>query len=484
MTNNIVIAKPSGAVSSAFAACNDEVRCLMGPIGSGKSTRCIMEILKRSAEQRRSTADGKRKTRWAVVRNTYPELISTTVKTWHQWVPKYAPNCKWREKAPMSHEVSFKLHDASVVEAEILFLALDRDEDVGKLLSLELTGIYINEARQVPGSLLADMRGRIDRYPPMREGGCSWSGIFMDTNPPDVGNWIYQIFEKERPEGFRMFRQPSGLSPQAENIENLPKGYYEKLLTGNKPEWVDVYVHGKYGYSRDGKPVYPEFIDNIHVPRDDLEPIPDLPIEIGMDAGMTPAAVIGQTTPSGQCRCIDEIVMKHMGPKGFGEYLARYLEKNYKGFKIVPASADPAAKAGRTDIDDDWITSVERHSKLRIVEAPSNSLSIRLDAVRNVLGRMIDGQPGFLLSPKCKVLREGFNSGYRYKRIKTTGGTTYMDVPEKNEFSHVHDGLQYWLLGNGEYYSVIGREKEKYSTGKPEFQMTDYDPFNPSGSFF
>ena len=40
------------------------------------------------------------------------------------------------------------------LDLEVIFLALDRPEDVKKLLSLELTGIWINEAREIPKVLL------------------------------------------------------------------------------------------------------------------------------------------------------------------------------------------------------------------------------------------------------------------------------------------------------------------------------------------
>ena len=40
------------------------------------------------------------------------------------------------------------------VELEVIFLALDRPEDVKKLLSLELTGVWVNEAREIPKSII------------------------------------------------------------------------------------------------------------------------------------------------------------------------------------------------------------------------------------------------------------------------------------------------------------------------------------------
>jgi hypothetical protein len=54
------------------------VRGAMGPIGSGKSVACVMEIMRRAGLQRVGPT-GKRRSRWAVIRNTYGELRDTTL---------------------------------------------------------------------------------------------------------------------------------------------------------------------------------------------------------------------------------------------------------------------------------------------------------------------------------------------------------------------------------------------------------------------
>ncbi|NIV46838.1 MAG: hypothetical protein GWN46_08525, partial [Gammaproteobacteria bacterium] len=68
-----------------------------------------------------------------------------------------------------------------------------------------------------------------------------------DTNPCDEDHWWYRIFEEETNDGFQVFHQPSGLGKYAENLENLPPLYYERLMQGHDQEWINVYVHGLYG---------------------------------------------------------------------------------------------------------------------------------------------------------------------------------------------------------------------------------------------
>ena len=64
------------------------VRGLMGPVGSGKSYACASEIMLKAVRQKPSPKDGIRYSRFAVVRNSYPMLKTTTIKTWLELFPE------------------------------------------------------------------------------------------------------------------------------------------------------------------------------------------------------------------------------------------------------------------------------------------------------------------------------------------------------------------------------------------------------------
>jgi hypothetical protein len=225
-----------------FMRSNEFIRCVVGPVGSGKSSVCCMEVLRRAAEQR-TGPDNVRRTRFVVIRNTYRELKDTTRKTFEQWVPPALG--RWREQ-DFSFTIEQPLADGTSMHCEVLFRALDSPEDVKKLLSLELTGAYINEARQVPKSILDVLSSRVGRYPSKAQGGASWFGVWMDTNPWHTGHWGFKLFSKQKPEGHALWEQPDGLGPAAENLENLPDGYYPRLCLGKDTEWIDEYVRSKY----------------------------------------------------------------------------------------------------------------------------------------------------------------------------------------------------------------------------------------------
>jgi hypothetical protein len=234
---------------SRFMDSDAFVRCCVGPLGSGKSSGCIMEILRRAVEQAPSP-DGIRHTRFAVIRNTRPQLEDTTRKSFEQWVPDALGT--WNES-----DFSFHMRFADV-DCEVLFRALDRPADVRKVLSLELTGAYINEAREIAKEVVDGLQGRVGRYPAKKDGGATWFGVWMDTNPWHVGHWGYKLFAS-RPEGHEVFEQPSGLSPEAENVANLPPGYYARLAHGKDSEWVDEYLRGLYPAADKGS-VYGDLI--------------------------------------------------------------------------------------------------------------------------------------------------------------------------------------------------------------------------------
>jgi hypothetical protein len=232
---------PDPPTLKRFARSDAFVRFVVGPVGSAKSTRCVREIVRRAVRQRPFGKEKIRRTRFAIIRNTYGQLRDTTRKTFEQWVPAWMGT--WHEQS-FTFTMAFPLGDGSVVHCEVLFRALDTPEDVRKLLSLELTGAYINEAREVPKHVLDVLETRVGRFPSKAQGGASWFGIWADSNPWHGGHWGAKLFAKNL-EGYELYRQPGGRDPNAENVENLPGGYYARLCVGKDSEYVKVYVDGQ-----------------------------------------------------------------------------------------------------------------------------------------------------------------------------------------------------------------------------------------------
>ena len=450
-------------------ASDDFVRGIMGPVGSGKSVSCCMEMFLRACAQK--PYRNIRKSRWTAIRNTYPELKTTTIKTFQDWFGDFA---KMRWDIPITATIDISLGDGTDVHLEVLFIAMDRPADVQKLKSLEVTGVWLNEASELSKATLDMATSRVGRYPALREGGPSWRGLLMDTNPPDDDHWYYTLSEETKPEvavknvdgtatgevlRYTFFRQPPALlynekssewlpNPMAENINNLQGGYqyYYQQIPGKTKQWIDVFCGGNYGTIHDGRVVYPEYSDAIHCSPVDIEPLRGLPLLMGWDFGLTPAVVIGQMHPRGQLRWIDELVSEDMGIKQFARDVVRpHILNVYRGMAI-DSSCDPAG--GSRSEADQTMTCIKELKKAGFTTEPAhtNEFVTRREAVAEFLTMMRDGQPGFMLSPKCKVLRKGFNGGYKYARIQVPGEERYKDKPDKNRYSHPHDGGQYMCL--------------------------------------
>lgn len=437
----------STTTGKAFHKSDAFIRTIIGPIGSGKSVCCCIEILKKAIEQ--EAYNGYRRSRWVIIRNTYRELIDTTMRTWFDWIPPSSGNMK---KQDMEFVMTFMLPDETIVICQVLFRALDRPNDIKKLLSLELTGGWINEVREIPKQVLDMLVGRVGRYPAKRQGGPSWWGVIMDTNPPDEDHWYYRMFEEDLPDNCTIHHQPSGLSDEAENVENLPPDYYTNMMAGKDPEWVKVYVHGEYGYISDGMPVVPEFKDHVHVASEKIPYQDKKPLEIGVDFGRSPAAVFGQEI-NGQMRIIDELITEGISATMFASLLAERIRGFYPGAKIH-ATGDPAGDNQGEQIDDTCID-ILRNQGIPIDPAHSNNFTIRRNAVVKPLTSLtMQGEPQMIISPTCTNLRKALNGGYMYKRVQTSG-EVFQNKPDKNHHSHCAEALQYLCLGAGYGYDVI-----------------------------
>lgn len=464
---------PAGPTLLAFQRSNKRVRGLRGPFGSGKSYTCCAEIGRRAAEQKPSP-NGKRRTRCAVIRNSYPELKTTTIKTWHELYPEALGVWTWA--SPPIHRI--ETHD---LDMEVFFVSLDRPRDIHKILSMELTFAWINEAREMPKVIFDALDARINRFPPRKEGGATWAGIIMDTNPPDTDHWWYRLAEEKTPEDWEFFAQPPGDGPQAENIQNLSPDYYTKLKQGKSQEWINVYIKGNYGFIQEGKPVYPEFVPHLHTASQELEPTIALPLFVGLDFGLTPAAVIGQRTARGQWLILDELVTEDMGAKRFSELLAMKLaDRGWHGDWEITAHADPAGKERAQTDEQTCIDIVREFTSLKVEPAPSQNPTERKESVKAPLSRLIDGRPGLVVNKRCKTLIKGLSGQYHYRRMQIIGEERYRDVPEKNIYSHVCEALEYMLMGAGEW-EIIMRQVERRHDLMVNRQVVAETAYNPFG---
>ncbi len=434
---------------------------VMGPVGSGKSSGCIWHLLMNAAKQT-PDENGVRHSRYAVIRATYPQLRSSTIKTFIEW---FKHKIELVYSTPITGKLIYDLDDGTKLNMELMFIAVDDEASAERLRSWEFTGAWVNEAHEVPRYLITILSERTNRYPSSRNGGAIEPQILFDYNAVSTEHWLYKIAEEEKPEGCSFYRQPPAvikdtrgvyrINPEAENLDNLATTYYENILKIATPEQIATDLMNNYGERKAGKPVYKDYSDEDHLSPTPLKPIRGLPVIIGIDQGLTPAAAFTQVSPDGTVIVFDEITTVDCSLQEFAEeMLIPYIMAKYPYIKdnyvcvCDPATTQRSQNDAKSGID------ILRDCGLNVRTAKTNVPTDRREAVTHYL-RL---KRKFQLSPTCQALRKGFISEYKYDEARTLSGVMYKEKPSKNEYSHIHDALQYAML---EYFFQKRRKKFK-----------------------
>lgn len=476
-----LIWSPPGPVAAAFMRSSAKVPLINGPIGSGKTGAALLKGVKLAGYQRPSTLDGVRKFKYTVVRDTYRQLWKTTIPSWWAWMPKKLGHWSGAKDGPAIHELNLPQPDGTMLEYVVEFIAIGEHSAESIMRGYEPTAFLLEEMDLLAEDAYTFAVGRAGRFPPMREGGPTWHGVVGTYNAPELDTWLHEMV-LDPPEGVEVFEQPGARSPNAENLHNLPPDYYKTQIELNKskPNYIKRFIDNEAGYSSAGKPVYPNFSDARHVAKDELEFLPGLQLELGLDAALHPAAIFFQQLPNGQKRIIDELVPGRCGVTNFSRQVVDKIKREYPKaiWKNIIGHCDPSAADGGEGEDVCWLDAFRKKTGLTVRPAFSNALGARIDPIQESLLRNINStEPEFLISPKCKILRKGFNGGYRYAKI-TGSNSRFSDIPEKNDYSHPHDGLQYVVMsvkGSVAVSSWIDQRKQDNLSHKTAILNTD-DP--------
>lgn len=465
----------AGTKLTDFITSNRFVDVIEGPLGSGKTVALCVRIMRHAQEQAPSPIDGLRKTRWALCRNSYPDLKRTTVRTWLDTFPEdLYGRFNWGQT--LFHRIAFE-----DVRTEIDFLALDKPEDVRKLRSAEYTGIAFNELPFIEKPLFDEATSRVGRYPAMRDGGPTWKGVIADANAPDEDHWLAMmtgqidpppgLTEDQKAEyvwpadwGFHL--QPPALleerdsrgnvsgyriNPKAENLHNLPGDYYAKQVAGKSKAWIDSRLMVRVVLVVDGSPVWPMFRRDFHVATGPLKVLTGTEVCVALDFGRVyPAALFSQEI-NGRINIQHEILGFNEGATIFAPKVKRLLEQHYAGcpFRCVgdPKGADKAQSSERSSYD------VFRSFGMPVTAAPvkQNNIEERLEAVAYALNDNPSGVSRIVISPTCRTLIIGMAG--RYHLMREEDGELR---PKKDKYSNLCDALQYLCTGLGEGRRMMG----------------------------
>jgi RecA/RadA recombinase len=502
-----------GPVADAFGQSRAFICGIVGPVGSGKTMAALQKGLRVAAMQGGQVdAQGVtwRKARVGVIRESYPSLQSTTLKSWFNVVPETEGKFGWR--APFTHTFQKILRRAptrpgegkgkpiDILKCEYEFRAIGDQTVEEACRGWEVNAVLVDEADLQPEDLVPFLTGRVGRFSDLSPELVVDPQIILSLNMPDIDNHIYRLlFDKDlglseedqrdlasalngRPliEGFV---QPGGRDAKAENLHNLPggRGYYVLQVAANKhkPGYVDRMVDNKPVPLQHGQPVNADFSFTDHVRP--LEWDRRRKLILGIDQGLFAAAVALQRTGDGAIRTLAEVVnlaeggkaLRKVGPTAFGQRVKRMLTERFPelGSDQVRVVADPAAFAAsdREDSEQDWLLAFQKALGLKVHRAKSNKQALRNEAIWRAQAQ----RDGYAVDPSAKHLIKAHLGGYRYQKATLATGETrgHLEIAD-TIYTHVADAEQYAAL-EGEHViaDIRGRERRR----APVRVDADYD---------
>ncbi len=504
-THDIRVLNSPGPVADRFMLSRAFLQIIIGPVGSAK-TMTMLRKLRRIALMQRPVLNRQgvavRRARVGVIRESYPNLEKNTLPSWFRIHPESDGKFGW--KAPYSHRLNLIQKQDSLgktteyTEFEAEFRAIGDKSVEEACRGWEINAVGIDEADLQPPDLLSYLSGRVGRFSELDPTLVVDPTIIMALNAPYIDNWTYALaFERELQNVFdtelvealggrplvEVFLQPGGRDPGAENLHNLPKGYYtiQAALNKHRPDYIARMLDNKPVPMQHGQPVYPGFDFARHVRP--IEYDPKRMLVVGFDQGLTAAGVACQRTEQGHFRALREAVaflehgktLRKIGPTAFGQLVRAMLTEHFPNVRPenIRLVGDPAAWRARDNEDDerDWIRAFEKAVGLKAHRAKTNKEALRHEAVWAAQ----DKHDAYAVDPSCKHLIRGHLGGYRYKAADMKDGETRGHlVVADTIYTHVCDGEQYAAVEGEHVISDIRgmpRNNTQQFTNDSEFDV-------------
>lgn len=223
----------------------------------------------------------------------------------------------------------------------------------------------------------------------------------------------------------------------------------------------------------DGKPVYEDFNERIHIARAKPKPQLGLPLLLGWDSsGLTPAVVVGQLQED-RLFIFREIIGAGMGAVRFVPHVAQQLKLHFPQITDLEAQTvsffDPAGFK-RNEITEQTYVQEMMKGGFRQVRPGAMTWNKRVESVVRFLVGLSKGQPKIQVCEQdCPTLVAGFKGGFRYPDSISSAEPDKVKAV-KDGHSHPHDALQYLCSGlesfRAEHYANFNIPTPQYGFQK------------------
>lgn len=204
--------------------------------------------------------------------------------------------------------------------------------------------------------------------------------------------------------------------------------------------------HCSFHEAFDGKVVYPDFNRQMHVASKPLLPIVQKGVEMGGqivrgwdNTGLHPGCLVTYINSIGQWYIVKEFWGDDVDIVDFTEGVLLWCNQKFGSATDYRDIADPAGR-NRDSRKKSPAQYVYEECDL-VLEDGIQTLKVRVAAVTRKLNTLRQGEPAIVIDPSCEILIKGFEGGYHYPEIGTTG--QYKPDPFKDMYADVHDAAQY-----------------------------------------
>lgn len=427
--NVITIDFNPNPIQRAFIESRAEADLFSSRMGEGKSAGLVWAIYYHTRHNPGA--------RWALIRDTWENLQATTLQEFFKWFPPgvmgtfHATHKEWTWAE-------------GIAKGTIQFLGMDGPEDASKLQSREFAGFAIDEPAPAQGSVGVDELVFDIALSRLRQPGMNWYAAKLAVNNPDETHWVYRRFVVPGTPGFKCWQ-----TREPENSRNLPPNYYANLRKNwaHRPDLVDRFVEGKYGFQQIGRAVTPEWDDGLHLSHG-LVAVRNAPLTLLWDFGLNPTCIITQVTPMRQWNILDSFVGDDIGVEELIEaavkptLMTKYPEFSHAAGAGWSHIGDPAGMTrDPTSILQSPVRLLVKKLGGKFRPGPQKPILARTDPLKVVLRQTVAGHGMVQVDRECaKEVWYALRGGWHYHVPRT--GIVSLE-PAKNIHSHPGDAMGY-----------------------------------------
>ena len=307
-------------------------------------------------------------------------------------------------------------------------------KDITGLGSVPFSIIYVPEAKELEEKMYRTLKERCGRQRGLP------AFLLLEGNAPVEGHWLEALTDLRSdrfdPDFTRLIcsseENQTGMSPQ-----------YWSMLMAMPETWRRRHVLGLTGALSDGTPVYPSFVESVHVRPTAL--IPDRPLIRAWDFGLRRAACVwAQTTVEGHVLVHREWLPLEVPETQFIDGVIQRTNEWF-GPKVCRDVGDPAA----THRDPEGVSTLRRLMDAGIrLESRVTTYGQRIPLINQKLSTMLRGDPLVSINPPCAALIEGLLGGWHYPKLDENHEFTLRkDLPYRDGYyEHICNAWEYLMV--------------------------------------